>query len=221
MPTIKNLLSKISGTDGIDTDVLAKIQAESDRLEAAAYDAKQQSSSQGQKTTALEAALRSVAASVGIEGDTDQIVGEVANKVSAIAKGFNDLSSTKEALESRTAEAEAKATKLERGEKLREYAGVSGANPAVFAELLGDRFDDIKVEGEAVMVGDKTLTDYVEGDSRLKLFKASLFSSDSPTLPVTNPKVPSATPKGSPKGTAPVEHDFVAEAMKRMRFVRP
>lgn len=172
--SIKSLVKKLRGTEGIDTAVLDDLIAEGDRLSTESLEASNAASAANTKAAALEKTVEAIAAAAGIEGDD---LSGVAAKVGSIATEHAQLTTDKTNLEEQLADASGKAEKLERGTKLREYAETAQADPVVFNKLFADRYDEIKVDDGTVKIGEKPLSELVDEDSTLTPFKASLFTS--------------------------------------------
>jgi len=202
----KAALAKLKGLDleGKD-ELISAIEGEVSRLEGKNFEVigeKRQSTS---RVATLETAMKAIATAAGVEGDLEAILAGAEPKIRALATEATQLRTDKTALETRATEAEGKVQAAERKSKLAEIATVAGANPAVLEKLLGDKFDQLKVEGEGearvVKLGEKPLKEAIAADEGLKLFEAALFPTTSTTdTKSTDTKAPPKLPGGSPQG---------------------
>lgn len=187
------------------SELVSAIDAEVESLKSKNYEVIGEKRTATGKVTAYEAALTAIAKALGIEGDLESILSDTEGKVKAITTEVSQLKTDKTALETRATEAEGKLQGFERKTRLTEIATAAGANAAVLERLLGDKFDQLTVEGEGdkrvVKLGDKPLKEAIAADEGLKLFEAALFPAQSSeqSQPKSSPKLPG----GSPDGTSP------------------
>ncbi len=180
-------------------ELVSAIESEVDTLNSKNYSLIGEKRTETQKKQAYESALVAIAKAVGVEGDTEAILTNAEGKVRSIVSEATQLKTDKTALETRATEAESKLNGLESKAKLTEIAAAAGANAAVLEKLLGDKFDQLKLEGEGdarvVKLGDKPLKEAIETDEGLKVFEAALFptTSASPS-PSPTPRLPSGSP---------------------------
>ncbi|MDX2215510.1 MAG: hypothetical protein SFY66_19760 [Oculatellaceae cyanobacterium bins.114] len=210
------------------TELASAIEGEVEGLKTKNYEIIGEKRNATGKVTAYEAALTAIAKALGIEGDLESILSDTEGKVKAIATEVATLKTDKTALETRTTEAEGKVKTFERKAKFSDIATAAGANAAVLERLLGDKFDQLKVEGEGeqrvVKFGDKPLKEAIASDESLKPFEAALFpatsASPSPS-PSPAPKTSQKLPSGSPNGTTPATKNPVAATVTKMKFAVP
>lgn len=190
--SIKTLVNKLRAVEGVDSKVLEGILSEADKLEAAALTAKTSATNSTQKVEALETAIASIAKAAGLDESAEP--SEVATKTKGIVDGYATLSEEKQTLSTKLAEVEGKATKLERSAQMAQFAEVGGIKRPVLERLLSDRFDELKIEDNALFLGDKPIKEAVEADTELAPFKAALF-----VEPAKEPS-PNPLPTGGPGG---------------------
>lgn len=186
--------------DGV-ADLVSAIEAEVSRLETKNFDVIGEKRNASQKAQAMEQALKAIAKTVGVEGDTEAILSGTEAKVQELATKAKTLETEKTALETRATTAEGKVKDFERDTKFTEFATVAGANSAVLKRLLSSRFDELKIEGEGdqriVKLGDKTLKEAIAADEGLKPFESALFpSTTTDSTKKTEKKLPSGSPNG-------------------------
>jgi hypothetical protein len=159
------------------------------------------------KAQTLETTVLAIAKTLGITGDLDTVLSSIESKAQSVASESTQLKADKTALETRATQAEGKLQGFERKSKLADIATAAGANAAVLERLLGDKLDELKIEGEGadrvVKLGDKALKEAIAADDVLKQFEAALFPAQSSNTTAketkTPPKLPSGNPNGSPK----------------------
>ncbi|MEM6432249.1 MAG: hypothetical protein AAF773_00100 [Cyanobacteria bacterium P01_D01_bin.115] len=180
-------------------DLVSAIEGKVTALETKNFEIIGEKRTATQKTQAMQTALEAIAKAVGVEGEIDAVLETTQSKVSGLASENAQLKTASVALETRATEAEGKVQGFERKDKVSDLASAAGANAAVLEKLLGDRLDDLKVEGEGdsrtVKLGDKSLKEYVESDDGLKAFAPALFPGEK-TGEKTQPKLPSGGPSG-------------------------
>lgn len=166
------------------------------------------------RATTLESTVLAIAKIAGVEGDLESVLTSLEPKVRESLQKLSSVEAKLTETETRATEAQTKLQGLERKAKLSDVAAAAGANPAALEKLLGDRFDELKIEGEGesrvVKLGDKVLRDAIDGDENLKIFSASLFPTQETKQPAN--KLPSGKPantlpNGSPNGEQPKEED--------------
>ncbi|WP_088893194.1 hypothetical protein [Leptolyngbya ohadii] len=167
------------------------------------------------KAQTLETTVMAIAKVAGIEGDLESVLAALEPKVRESLQKLTTAETKLTEAETRATEAQGKLNSFERKAKLSEIATAAGANPAVLEKLLGDKFDQLKVEGEGdarvVKLGDKPLKEAVAADESLKLFEAALFpaASASPS-PAPSPAPAAKLPGGSPHGKTDNKKDLLS-----------
>lgn len=195
---LKKALAKLEGLelDGKD-ELISAIKAGVEALQSKNFDVIGEKRTATQKVTSLEQALKAIAKAVGIEGEMEAILSETEAKVREIATKAQTLEQEKTALETRATTAEGKVKGFERDAQFTAIATVAGANLEVLKRLLGDRFDELKLEGEGdqrvVKLGDKPLKEAIAADEALKPFEAVLFP-DTTKPSKSGGKLPSGSP---------------------------
>lgn len=187
------------------TELVSAIEGEVEGLKSKNYEVIGEKRNATTKAQTLETTVMAIAKAIGLEGDLDTILSGAEAKVRAIATEATQLKTDKTALETRATEAESKIKTFERKTKLNDIATAAGANAAVLERLLGDKFDELKIEGEGdarvVKLGDKPLKEAIAADESLKLFEAALFPSSPSPSPSPSPTPKATLPSGSPKGS--------------------
>jgi hypothetical protein len=168
-------------------------------IEAKNYEVIGEKRSATQKAQAAEDALKSAAKALGIDGDVDALLDQVPTKAKEIATVNATLTTEKTALETRVTDAESKVQTFDRQGKWAEIAAKVGANPKVLERLLADLFDELKIDGDAVKVGDQPLKDFIDADENLKAFAPALFQNETPANGGGNPRK-QQLPGGAPTG---------------------
>jgi hypothetical protein len=211
-------LAAIKKLDG-GADLASAIEAETESLKSKNYQVIGEKRNATEKSQSLENALTAIAKALGIEGDLDTILKDTEGKVRTLATEAEQLRKDKTTLETRATDAEGKVKQAERSGKLASIAAKAGAEVTVLEQLLGDKVDEIAIADEAVKIGDKTLREYVEADTKLKAFVPALF----PTQQTQNqPKQPQRQlPGGSPKGTDQKPTNPVSATVSKMKFAIP
>ena len=161
-------------------ELASAIEGKIGALEAKNYEVIGEKRSATQKAQAAEDALKSAAKALGIDGDVDALLDQVPTKAKEIATTAATLTTEKTALEARATEAENKVQTFDRQGKWAEIAAKAGVNPKVLERLLGDKFDELKIDGDAVKVGDQPLKDFIAADDNLKAFAPALFQTETP-----------------------------------------
>ncbi|MEO1399687.1 MAG: hypothetical protein AAFV72_00345 [Cyanobacteria bacterium J06635_1] len=176
-----------------------------------------------QKRQAMQTALEGIGKSLGIEGDVEAILGSAQGKVQTLTSERDAAVNEKTALETRATEAEGKITGFERKQKFTDAAAKAKANAAVLERLLGDKADELKVDGDKVLVGDKPLREYVEGDEALKPFLPALFAEQTvpdpkgkkTELPGGNPNANNGNDQADPLKRHVARHRISAESLTK------
>lgn len=197
-------------------DLASAIEAGFSDLEAKNFTVIGEKRTESTKRQSLETALVAVGKVLGIEGDVDKMLAEVEPKVKAISTEAEQLRTEKASFTTRATEAEGKLQTLERKSKLAEIATKAGANAAVLEKLLGDKFDELKVDGDEVKLGDKPLKEAIASDEGLKPFENALF----PPTTTTTTKTTTQLPNGSPKGATPETANPVTGYIQRNSRVK-
>lgn len=198
------------------TELASAIEGEVEGLKTKNYEIIGEKRTATAKTQALETAVTAIAKAMGLDGDLDAVLSGAEGKVQSISTELNQLKTAKTELETRASEAESKVQGFERKGKLMEIATAAGANAAVLERLLGDKLDQLNVEGDGearvVKLGDKLLKEAIAADESLKPFEAALF----PQTKTTNKKLPSGTPGSDDTPVNPVN-----SAIGKMKFAIP
>ena len=188
-------------------DLISAIEGHVSSLEAKSYETIGESRKNASKARAMTEAMQAIAKLVGVEGE--DLESTLEPKVKELVDSNKTTQSRVSELETRASTAEGKVKSLESDGKLNQIAAKVGADPKVLKRLLGDKLDEIAIDGDAVKLGDKPLKEYVEGDDELKGFAPALFPQTKPEQKPA-PKLPSGSPDG--KTTT---GDPVADYMKR------
>lgn len=218
----KEALAKLKKLDAEGAaDLASVVESRIEALEADKFTVVGEKRNATTKATAYETALTAIAKALGIEGDLETVLTSAEGKVRELVSASSTAQSKLTELESRATTAEGKVKTFERSTKLGEIAAAAGANAAVLEQLLGDRFDDLKIEGEGdqrvVKLGDKALKEAIAADGRLKLFEAVLF----PVTEKPQDKPAPRLPGGSPKGTETKDKNPVSATVEKMKFAVP
>lgn len=172
-------LAAIKGLEN-GAELASAVEGKVGAIEAKNYEVIGEKRSATQKAQAAEDALKAAAKALGIEGDVEALLDQVPTKAKEIATVNATLTTEKTALETRATEAESKVQTFDRQAKWAELAAKAGVNPKVLERLLGDKFDELKIDGDAVKVGDKPLKDFIDADDSLKAFAPALFQAETP-----------------------------------------
>lgn len=206
------------------SELASAIEGELEGLKTKNYEVIGEKRNATTKAQTLETTVTAIAKAAGIEGDLESILTTLEPKVRESLQKLTTVETKLTEAETRATSAESKIKTFERKDKLSEIAVAAGASAAVLEQLLGDRFEELKLEGEGdqqvVKFGDKLLKDAIAADPKLKLFEASLFpaaqaETKTPATPPTKPaaKLPGGTPASGDGKTA--NSDPVSDYMKR------
>lgn len=204
MPTLADALAALKALDN-GADLASAVTAEVEAQKQKVFEVIGEKRNVTNKAQTLETALLAIAKAAGIqETDLESILTNAEPKIRAIATEATTLKTEAETLKTQLSEASGKLTTFERRNKLTEIATTAGANAAVLERLFGDRFDDLKLEGEGadrvVKLGDKPLKEAIAADPGLAPFEGALFAAASPSpspTPAPAPKLPGGNPNGS------------------------
>ena len=135
-----------------------------------------------EKTGVLNAQIDNLTTAIGIsEGTTTEKLAAAKNALGSLTKERDELKTKAELLETTVA-------RNQRQQIVNSAAAVAKADPVVLSTILGDA--ELKVDGDKVTVGDRSLTDWAKAEKAP--FMAALF----PTV-ATN-KLPGSPPHQQP-----------------------
>lgn len=175
-------------------DLVFAIEGHVTKLEEKSYDTIGESRKNASKARALTETVQAIAKLLGVTGD--DLESTLEPKVKELFDNHKAAQTKVSELETRANTAEGKVKTLETDTKLSEVAAKIGADVKVLKRLLGDKLEEIKIEGDAVKLGDKSVKEYVEADDELKAFAPALFPTQQKQEQKPTPKLPSGSPSG-------------------------
>lgn len=191
-----NALKKIDASN-VD-ELVSSIEGHVAKLEEKSYETIGDLRKNSIRVRVLQETVNSIASLVGVEGE--DLESSLEAKIKELADNHKAASTKVSELETRATEAERKVQTFERQTKISEIAAAAGANAAVLERLLGDKLDQLKVEGEGdqrvVKLGDVALKDAIGSDEGLKPFEAALFPTQQKQEQKATPKLPGGSPVG-------------------------
>ncbi|MEO1208863.1 MAG: hypothetical protein AAFX78_04895 [Cyanobacteria bacterium J06638_20] len=198
----KTALAKVRGVEGVDQDAIAALEQAFEAVDGKRFELLGEKKTAQQRLQTVEGALTSTAKLLGIEGTPDEVLEQTEPKLRALVDEAAQLRESKTSLEERATTAEGKVTTFERKDRISTIATTANANPVVLEKLLGDRLDELKIEGEGderiVKLGKSPLKEAIAADESLSAFSSALFPA------VEKPKdekpAPPRIPGGSPNG---------------------
>lgn len=201
-------LKKLEG----GAELVSAVETELERLTNKNYELIGENRKAGTKSRSLEDAFNAIATTLGLEGeDLESKLSSAPEKVKSLSTQLSEANTKLTATETRATEAETKVQGFERKTKLTDIAAAAGASAAVLERLLGDKLDELKIEGEGesrtVKLGDKPLREAIAADEGLKPFEAALFPAQSTTTTTPSPKLPSGTPDSQTSNAADVAYE--------------
>lgn len=209
-------IAALKGLEG-GADLASVIEGHVTELDQKAYKAIAESSAKSTKVDAYEGVLTAIAKSVGVEGDLESALPNLESKLKAVVDDGKSASTKLTEAETRATAAETQVKTFERQGKLSQIATKAGASVKALEKLLGDRLDDLTIDGETVKLGDKTLREFVEGDDALKDFVPALF----PTTTTDSKNGGKRLPAGTPDGKGETPKSPVDATVSRMKFAVP
>ncbi len=187
-------LKKLEG----GADLASAIEAHVSKLDDKIYTVIGESRTKGTKAQTYEGVLGAIAKLLGIEGDLESALTNLETKLKSVVDEGKAAQTKLTETETRATTAEDKLKTFERQGKISEIAAKAGANAKALEKLLGDRLDELKVEGEAVKLGDKTLREFIEADETLKDFMPALFPAQQAGQKTEQRQPAGKLPSGSP-----------------------
>ena len=191
----KAALDALKKLDG-GTELASTVETELERLTSKNYELIGENRKATSKATNLQQSIEAIAETLGTEGDDlESKLKGAAERVKTLSSQLSEANTNLAATETRASDAETKLTGLERKAITQTASTKLGANADVLERLLGDRLKDLKIEGDNVMLDDKPLRDFVEGDESLRAFIPALFP-DQTQEKTTQARLPGGTPNG-------------------------
>ena len=190
----KAALDALKKLDG-GTELASTVETELERLTSKNYELIGENRKATSKATNLQQSIEAIAETLGTEGDDlESKLKGAAERVKTLSSQLSEANTNLAATETRAGEAETKLTGLERKATVAQAAAKAGVVAEVLERLLGDRVSDLKIEGDNVMLDDKLLRDFVEGDESLRAFIPALFPQTQEQT--TQARLPGGTPNG-------------------------
>lgn len=192
----KAALSTLKGLEAPEAIALAAtLESELETVDVKNFTVIGEKRTETARKQALEAALTEVGKALGLDGDLDALLTDVAVKAKLIATERDVALTAKNELATKSAAAESELSTLKTESQRRAIAEKAGVDFQVFSDLFNaDDLAKFSTDKETLEYDGKPFREHVLADERLKRYESALFRTEELRKPVA----PGAPPSGKP-----------------------